>query len=63
MTDKFEAFRGVLESGCIRTGKTHLATAIAIRACRAGHRVLFAIASQWVDRLAEATTTGARRTR
>jgi len=46
LTDKFEAFRGVLESGCIRTGKTHLATEIAIRACRAGHRVLFAIASQ-----------------
>src|SRR4051794_33462967 len=38
------------------TGKTHLATGIAIRACQGGHRVLFATASQWVDRLADATT-------
>ena len=36
------------------TGKTHLATGLAIRACQAGHRVLFATASQWVARLAEA---------
>jgi DNA replication protein DnaC len=36
------------------TGKTHLATGLAIRACQAGHRVLFATASQWVDRLATA---------
>ena len=36
------------------TGKTHLATGIAIRACQAGHRVLFATASEWVDRLATA---------
>src|SRR3954462_13250907 len=38
------------------TGKTPLATGLAIRACQAGHRVLFATASQWVDRLADATT-------
>jgi DNA replication protein DnaC len=31
-----------------------LAIGIAIRACQAGHRVLFATASQWVDRLAAA---------
>ena len=36
------------------TGKTHLATGLAIRACQAGHRVLFATASEWVDRLAVA---------
>jgi hypothetical protein len=36
------------------TGKTHLAIGLAIRACQAGHRVLFATASQWVDRLAAA---------
>src|SRR3954462_9675138 len=36
------------------TGKTHLAIGIAIRACQAGHRVLFATASEWVARLAEA---------
>jgi DNA replication protein DnaC len=40
------------------TGKTHLATGLAIRACQAGHRVMFATASQWVDRLAEAHHAG-----
>ena len=40
------------------TGKTHLAIALGIRACQAGHRVAFATASQWVDRLADAHTTG-----
>jgi DNA replication protein DnaC len=39
-------------------GKTHLATGIAIRACQAGHRVQFATASQWVDRLAAAHASG-----
>jgi DNA replication protein DnaC len=29
------------------TGKTHLAIGLAIQACQAGHRVLFATASQW----------------
>jgi hypothetical protein len=40
------------------TGKTHLAIGLGIRACQAGHRVLFATASQWVDRLAEAHHNG-----
>ena len=40
------------------TGKTHLATGLAIRACQAGHRVLFATAAQWVARLAEAHSAG-----
>ena len=40
------------------TGKTHLAIGIAIRACQAGHRVLFATASEWVARLAEAHHSG-----
>jgi len=40
------------------TGKTHLATGLAIRACQAGHRVLFATASEWVDRLAIAHRNG-----
>ena len=31
------------------TGKTHLAIGLAIRACQAGHRVLFATAAEWVD--------------
>jgi DNA replication protein DnaC len=40
------------------TGKTHLALAISIRACMAGHRVAFATAAQWVDRLQEAHGQG-----
>ena len=36
------------------TGKTHLSIALGIRACLAGQRVLFATATQWVARLAEA---------
>jgi DNA replication protein DnaC len=40
------------------TGKTHLAIALGIRACQAGHRVLFATAAQWVARLAEAHAAG-----
>src|SRR5580765_5506764 len=40
------------------TGKTHLATGLAIRACQAGHRVLFATAAEWVARLAEAHHAG-----
>ncbi len=40
------------------TGKTHLAIGLAIRTCQAGHRVLFATASQWVARLADAHAAG-----
>ena len=50
--------RGLLFEGAPGTGKTHLATGLAIRACQAGHRVLFATASQWVDRLATAHHDG-----
>src|SRR5437899_10853874 len=40
------------------TGKTHLAIGLGIRACQAGHRVLFATASGWVARLADAHHAG-----
>src|ERR1700712_4918226 len=40
------------------TGKTHLSIGLGIRACQAGHRVAFATASEWVDRLAAAHQTG-----
>lgn len=40
------------------TGKTHLATGIAVRACQAGHRVAFATAADWVARLADAHAAG-----
>jgi DNA replication protein DnaC len=44
--------------GPARHRQTHLVTGLAIRACQAGHRVLFATASEWVARLADAHTTG-----
>jgi DNA replication protein DnaC len=40
------------------TGKTHLAIGLAVRACQAGHRVLFATAAAWVARLADAHAQG-----
>lgn len=52
--DFIAARENVIFLGPPGTGKTHLATGIAIRACQAGHRVQFATASEWVDRLATA---------
>ncbi|MBA3852036.1 MAG: ATP-binding protein, partial [Chloroflexi bacterium] len=40
------------------TDKTHLSVALGVRACLAGHRVAFATAAQWVDRLGAAHTAG-----
>jgi len=40
------------------TGKTHLAIGLAMRACQAGHRVLFSTAAEWVARLADAHHAG-----
>ena len=40
------------------SGKTHIATALGIRACLAGQRVLFATATQWVARFGEAKRQG-----
>src|SRR3954470_15029491 len=40
------------------TGKTHLAIALAIRACLAGQRVVFRTATEWVALLADAQRAG-----
>ena len=56
--DFVEARDNVVFLGPPGTGKTHLAIGISIRACQAGHRVLFATAAEWVDRLALAHTAG-----
>ena len=40
------------------TGKSHLSIALGVRACVAGHRVAFATAAQWVDRLGAAHDAG-----
>src|SRR5215207_4982528 len=56
--DFVEARDNVVFLGPPGTGKTHLATGIAIRACQAGHRVAFATAAEWVARLGDAHTQG-----
>jgi DNA replication protein DnaC len=56
--DFVAAKQNVVFLGPPGTGKTHLAIGLGIRACHAGHRVAFATASQWVDRLAEAHHQG-----
>ena len=45
-------------SGPPGTGKSHLAIAIGIRACLAGHRVAFRTATEWVALLADAQRQG-----
>jgi len=49
-----EARDNVIFLGPPGTGKTHLAVALGMKACLAGHRVQFATATQWVVRLATA---------
>jgi DNA replication protein DnaC len=56
--DFVEGKENVVFLGPPGTGKTHLAIGLSVRACQAGHRVLFATAAEWVDRLAEAHKAG-----
>jgi DNA replication protein DnaC len=56
--DFLHAKESVVALGPPGTGKTHLAIALSIRACLAGHRVRFATATQWVARLQDAKRDG-----
>jgi uncharacterized protein (TIGR00645 family) len=56
--DFVTARRNVVFVGPPGTGKTHLAIGLGVRACQAGHRVLFATAVQWAARLADAQAAG-----
>jgi DNA replication protein DnaC len=60
--DFLHAKENVVLLGPPGTGKTHLAIAISIRACLAGHRVAFATATEWVARLAEHKRQGSLET-
>ncbi|WP_282108385.1 ATP-binding protein [Streptomyces sp. B93] len=48
----------VVLTGPPGTGKTHLAVGLGVRACEAGHRVLFATAEEWAARLSGARSAG-----
>ncbi|WOT35570.1 IS21-like element helper ATPase IstB [Streptomyces coeruleorubidus] len=52
------ARRNVVLVGPPGTGKTHLAIGFGMRACQAGHRVLFATAAEWAARLSDARAAG-----
>lgn len=56
--DFVTAGRNVVFVGPPGTGKTHLAVGLGVRACQAGHSVLFATAAAWADRLAGARDAG-----
>jgi hypothetical protein len=56
--DFVTARQNVVFLGPPGTGKTHLAIGLGIRACQANHRDLFATASGWVARLADAHHAG-----
>src|ERR1044071_8376802 len=56
--DFLHARENVVLLGPPGTGKTHLAIAVSIRACLAGHRVAFATATEWVALLADAQRAG-----
>ncbi|KOV53664.1 ATP-binding protein [Streptomyces sp. AS58] len=57
-TDFVTAHANAVFVGPPGTGKTHLAVGLGVRACQAGHRVLFDTAAGWAARLAGAQAAG-----
>ncbi len=56
--DFLQSKENVVLLGPPGTGKTHLAIAVSIRACLAGHRVQFRTATEWVAALSDAQRQG-----
>jgi DNA replication protein DnaC len=56
--DFLHAKQNVILLGPPGTGKTHISIALGIRACLAGHRVIFKTATEWVAFLADAQRQG-----
>ncbi len=56
--DFLHATQNVILLGPPGTGKTHISVALGIRACLAGHRVIFKTATEWVAFLADAQRQG-----
>src|SRR5207244_4749883 len=56
--DALAGRENVVRRGPPGTGKTHLAIALGIRACLAGHRGAFRTATEWVALLADAQRQG-----
>jgi DNA replication protein DnaC len=56
--DFLHAKENIVLLGPPGTGKTHLSIALGIRACLAGHRVLFKTATEWVALLGDAQRQG-----
>src|SRR5204863_3068404 len=56
--DFLHAKQNVILLGPPGTGKTHISIALGIRACLAGHRVIFKTATEWVAFMADAQRQG-----
>jgi DNA replication protein DnaC len=58
MTNFIDAKENLIFMGAVGTGKTHLATAIALKACQEGHKVRFFTAASLANLLLERNNKG-----